>query len=261
MERTFFLVATAAIIGIALGSGIQSRWTYGVLSQLDASSTATLVAGLGGAAVGGLVSLGLTLISNYVTLRRDREARIENEQALALELISTQLQLSGRCYTIFKAVDSAIRAAPDNPWTALRPTPRGSSPSLRFRSDSFIPFINAGAAELMNDCLLYADRVDALEAMFNSYSDQRLEMQSMAEANTVIGEDVQGETVFEGAAARVAEFRSKLMNDLIKQMHEVGAAWTEEGAKIAEKVNRVQRQYFGARSRIDMKVAVPDSQP
>src|SRR5690606_32952839 len=159
-----------------LGSGI--RWGADISSVATSPNFATLLAGLGGAGLGAVISFIIAERTHHKTLARDALTRKEHERALAMSALITTLQLSSRVFTL----RGNLRAAVNNseglePWQVLMASAGQSHHAPRYNAEEFVPFINAGKADVVHRALLLADRVDSLEAGYDKYGNLRADLE------------------------------------------------------------------------------------
>lgn len=236
---------------------VNIRWGSSIGEALSSSAGSTLLAGFGGAVVGGVVSYLLARQSSRETLRRDQDARLDLEHAAALRAMVTAMNLANRVYTLNGVLSEATgKAGADGPWTTLKPVPKQRHAAPRFEATDFVPFIKSGAADLVHRCSLLADRVDSLESSFEAYSTTRLEVEEMAAKSTTFDAAGMGNTVFSGEEAAIVRFKGRNMNLIIAEMADFAARDQADAIKIVDDMNAAFQRYFGKRSGFRLEAAV-----
>jgi hypothetical protein len=225
-------------------------------------SFATLLAGLGGATLGGVISYFIARQTAKETAERDEDARMSIEKAQALSGLVNTMQLSNRLFTLNHRLKEAANP-PDGaqPWQILQASAGQSNKAPDYVAAEFIPFINAGHADFVHRALLLADRVDAIEAAYQTYSEHRLrhEQFMLPFSHFQNGAMV---TAIPPQNRSEFDYRANLLNKLIAEMADYCERDFADATGLIREMNKAFLDYFKERAnfRLDMQDAQDTTQ-
>jgi hypothetical protein len=223
---------------------------------------ATLLAGLGGAALGGLISFATSRQTARETARRDEETRLSTEKAQALSGLVNTMQLANRLFTLNNQLVKATQPPEGlQPWQMLQASAGQGNRAPDYIADDFIPFINAGHADFVHRALLLADRVDSLEDAYQTYNTQRLQHEQFM---LPFSQFIEGAMVTAVPPDRRTEFayRTNMLNKLIVEMADYCARDLADARTLITDMNKAFLEYFKeqANFRLDFEVDAAASQ-
>jgi hypothetical protein len=235
--------------GAVLASGIGMRWNSELANAVTNPVTATWLAALSGAALGGLISYALARQSSRETLRRDADARTAEEHVSSLRAMVTAMQISNRLFTMNLDLESAAKApGPTGPWASLKPNAGPGSKPPEFQPVDFVPFINNKKSDIVHRGLLLQERLNALEAGFDAYREMRQDFENFAAPFTKIDSSGAMATFFPPAEAAAAQIKISVMNGLVEQMVSYSREYLADAKSLCDDMSASHLAYFGGRT-------------
>ncbi|MAN78378.1 MAG: hypothetical protein CML24_14620 [Rhizobiales bacterium] len=243
---------------------VSSAVTTFLLAMLFISgdpSIATMLAGFGGAALGGLIAWLTARQTDHRHAEREKRRIILAERAQALRVMLIAMELANRLFTIRNMLKRAIDAGnPAGPFADLRPLSGHESRAPSFAPEDFVQFINADRPEVVNDCLMLYNRVDAIDAAFRAYGETRLQLQDLS-AETTFGGDGVARTVYKGENAQRANFLIKTLNQLIFEVHKDADEYHHESLKLFHALSEAFKSYFQEDANFTLSAIKPAETP
>ena len=195
---------------------------------------ATLLAGVIGAALGGLISWGLAYQTSRETLMRDNIARDEAQKAIALGVLLKIQQIANGYYTqklyIWEALSEANEKGAFHLALSQKVKPQigNSHPTPSFVAEEFIPLVTLKRTDLIDQCSMIAMRYDILNTSFKVYNEKRHNLQEilMSFPTKVEGDGRSTSDIPKESVARV-RILSEEVEQLIQQIY---IHITEDGA-------------------------------
>lgn len=263
----FPIFLLGALSGIALFVGLlfcMRATPKSVASSLSFNSTdfATLLAGFGGAIIGGVVSWMLAIQGSKETLRRDAEQRTASDKTLVLGVVLKVQLIANAYYTQRKYLWDALTLANaqkrlDRPlWELVKPQIGYSHPRPRFEAPEFVPFVVFGRADIIDRCTQLSLRYDVLEASFETYSEKRGRLQELlAPFSDAADESGIATTVVpEGEHARVRIMINELEDLLLQIRNSVREDFVEATA-LCKELMLVSRDMYEGESLIELETS------
>lgn len=229
-------LAWGAVAATIMTAGIGIRQSESLSQAVTDPITATWLAAISGAALGGAISYFLARQTSKETLRRDAENRLSSEHASSLRAMVTAMQISNRLYTMTVELEDAVKKrSPTGPWASLRPNTGPGSDPPDFLATDFVPFINNQKSDIVHRALMLSERTHALQAAFVAYGLKRDEFEKFAEPFTrPMGPALTMTTIFPPAAEAGAKIKIKVMNDLVEQMHQYSKEYLEDAKRLCD---------------------------
>ena len=261
--QPFSSVLIGAIGGLVVGLGLSSRWGNDMSEIVASANFATLLAGLGGASLGGLISFATSRQTSRETAKRDEETRLSAEKAQALSGLVKTMQLANRLFTLNNKLVEATQSSEGlQPWQMLQASVGQSNSAPDYTADDFIPFINAKHADFVHRALLLADRVDSLEDAYQTYSSHRLQHEQFM---LPFSQFVEGAMVTAVPPESQTEFtyRANMLNKLIVEMADYCARDLADAKSLITEMNKAFLSYFKERAnfRLDLEDGAADPHP
>ena len=231
--------------GALLATALCENWGPELGSFIGSTNFATLIAGLGGGALGGLISYVTARQTSSQTIRRDREAQIAAENASALTVIIATTQISNRIYTLQNRLHPAYK--PQNgvrPWQLLKASPVQEMHGISYQASDFIPFIKAKTGSIPHRCIMILERYYSIEASWKAYCQMRIQLQDfLVPHSTIVNGFMQ--TELPQSAKVHAHYLMDCLDDLIAQMHIFATEDLETSKKLLTDMNTSYKKYFG----------------
>lgn len=222
-----------------------------VFSTLTFTSAdlATMIAGFGGAILGGGISWLLARQTATETRKRDEEARNAHDKASLLQTILKVMQVSNGLYTIHRNIEGSVEGAKERGigdvplWTLVHPV-AGSTETPKFDASDFVPFAVSARADLINRIIMISNRYDATESGFREYSERRLSFQDLAGPYTTMSPSGQQVTAFPEDVAPQAQMRAYELEQLITQVREFVDKDLEESKSLCADIDKFAKDYL-----------------
>jgi hypothetical protein len=247
---------SAFLAGAAIASAILQKWSGDLVHLFSDAAGSTLIAGFGGAAIGGLISYALALLASRETLKRDAEERTAQEHSSAIRIVVTAIQLLNRAANIHAMVAERAGVAPMADSRLFEKVPGfvgfNKEPPT-FETAAFVPFINNGQGRLLQLCSVLKDRVSILDQALSNYTRLREEWDSFAASHAQLQPDGNFSTTFIGNFAIEANARAYKMNDLLRGILQNGPVAVSQGKATVAELHRSYRDYFGNRGTLKIE--------
>jgi hypothetical protein len=186
------------------------------LSPTDAS---TLIAGFGGAVLGGFISWLLARQSSREAAKKDAEARVSAEKATVLRTLLKMIQISNYLYTLNIFFDKSInRSGAIKLWMRVIPQSQNEDTLPKFEASDFVPFVEMEESEIVNRCMLLSERANSLSAGFKQYVELRLAWQEWSARYTERQPDGSMVSKFVGRQTNVAQAKAIVMESLVQDI-------------------------------------------
>lgn len=240
--------------GAIVGSGVSHRWGFEVDGLLSSPNFATLLAGLGGASLGGLISYLIAKQSARETTAREARSQLMRERAQALSCFVVTIQIGGRLHTLKRDLQAAAKA-PDGtrPWELLQASTGSTSATPTYNPTDFTPFINAKFADSVHRCMLLAERIASIESAYGYYSKLRIDLEKfLLPLSTFKNESIVTEIPDEHAVE--AKYRTKTLDKLILDMAELVEVANTDAKSLITEMATVFKLYFGADAGFDVEI-------
>lgn len=254
----FWLLLAGFAGGAILGSGVTKRWGTDIGELMSSSNFATWMAGLGGAAVGGLISYFIARQTAKESEARDEKVRRLTERAQALNCMVTTMQLANRLYTMRGLLKGAV-ATPEgiDPWQQLQANTGHRNTAPSYDPTDFVPFINAKLADAVHRALLLAERVSSLEAAHSHYNEKRTELELfLLPFSQLDGAAMQAAVPQEFQVE--AFYRTNTLNTLIRSMADFVERDYNDAKTLLTDMNKAFQQYFGAEANFKFELDDPN---
>jgi hypothetical protein len=211
-----FCVMTMIILGVTPDAAQRTL-------TLDAAALSTLLAGFGGAFVGGLISWLLARQTAREARTRDAADRVEKQRAVAIGTLVKAGIMTNSFYTLHEHMEMQIRGAQlrgtlgegDLLWQAVQGAV-GEIPTVSFEASDFLPF--GANLELLNDGLELSARLRTAEKALARYYELRETFGAFAEPFTIIGPDGRFGTQFPPDEAKRAKQKIAQLESLIRDI-------------------------------------------
>lgn len=179
---------------------------------------------------------------------RDVDSRMSVEKAQALSGLVNTMQLANRLFTLDAKLQEAIHPPPGiEPWQLLQASAGQSNSAPDYVASEFIPFINAGHADFVHRALLLADRVDSLEAAYETYCEHRLKHEQFMLPFSQFTGGAMATSIPPQQQTEFA-YRSNLLNKLIVEMAEFCGRDLAESKALLTEMNDAFLAYFKDRA-------------
>lgn len=241
-------------IGTIIGSGTAKRWGEDIGGILSSPNFSTLLAGLGGAALGGLISYVTARQTAKQTAAREKEASIIAERANAFSCMVTTMQIANGLFTMNKYLNEAANPpAGLQSWQILQAHASTSAEGVRYHPADFAPFINAGHADIVHRALLLSERYRSSEAAFSKYSDNRIKLEEfLLPHSSVTGGAMSSEIPAHLHAT--AHYLMDSLNKLIAQMDEFCRRDFEDAKVLLNDMNTAFSKRFGKHANFKLQI-------
>lgn len=252
--QPFSSVLIGATGGLVIGLGLSSRWGNDISEIVVSPNFATLLAGLGGAALGGLISFSTSRQTSRETARRDEEAVLSIEKAQALSCLVKTMQLANRLFTLNKKLMEATQSQKGlEPWSILQASQVQSNSAPDYSAEDFIPFINAGYAEFVHRAIILADRVDSIEDSYQAYSVNRLQLEQFMLPFSSFFREAMVVEVPPDCQTEFA-YRTNVLNALIVEMADYCVRDLVEAKSLITEMNKAFLSYFKERANFRLEL-------
>lgn len=248
-----WLVLSGIAIGSIIGSGVAKRWGSDIGGLISSPNFATLLAGLGGASLGAVISFVIARQGSKLTLERDTQARVAEERSRALAVLLVTMQLSNRLYTLSLKLKGAVSDNQGEAWQKLQGAPDETIRPLNYDAKDLAPFIHAERGALIHRVFLLADRTRSLESSWNVYGRLRLKFE---EFMLPFSRHVQGALVTNIPREHETHARYQMdqLNSLVDQMREYCERDLVDAKEIVEKLNAAFKERFGEEGAFQLKI-------
>ena len=256
--QQFSSILIGAVGGLVVGLGASVRWGDDLGAALSSPNFATLLAGLGGATIGSIISYLTARQSSKLTLDRDARARFAEERSQALSVMVTTMQLANRLHTLNLKLKDAVKGEDGDAWQKLQAAPDESIVPLTFDPKDLVPFVDQKSGELIHRLFLLADRTRSIESSFNVYGRLRLEFEDYI---LPFSKHLPGDallTSFPDDQLTVARYRINQLNGLIDQMRDYCARDLDDAKSIIDELNAAYRDRFGETGAFQLAMDGPD---
>ncbi|MDI6025609.1 hypothetical protein QBK99_05250 [Corticibacterium sp. UT-5YL-CI-8] len=253
VQGLWLLLAGVGIGGI-LGSGLSKRWGTDIAELFSSPNFATLLAGVLGAVIGGLISYFIANQTASATEQREKTAALIAERASAFSCMVTTMQLANGLFTLNGYLQEAATPPEGNqPWQMLQATAGTTAQAAAFKPSDFSPFINAGRADIVHRALLLAERYHSLEAGLRSYSERRIELEEFLLPLSTFSEGAMTSAIPE-ALLSTASYRMTGLNQLITSMAGYCSRDLHDAKEILQAMNDAFTSYFGEHANFRLNV-------
>lgn len=245
----------AAVIGASLPAWLWLPYTTaGSFFEftLRPEDKATLLAGLGGTILGGLISWAIARQTAAEARATARENHRQSEKSNALKAVIKVAQLANNIYTIHRAIERPIaeaRATGDYRiaiWPFLRPSTHVHS-EINFAVDDLMSFTFAGKSNIIQEMIMLSSRHNTLSEAYSTYCRKREEFQQFSEPFSRYDHATgQHETVLRGEASIRAEMKIFELDSLSKELRASATEYNEHAKATCALVDKfAQKRYAG----------------
>ncbi len=230
------------------------RWEGAIGSFFSTSNVATLLAGLGGASLGGVISYATARKTSNEVFKRDDVERQEEEHARAVTCLVSTMQIANRIYTITLALkDVSNPPGGFEPWQIVKTHTGENETNVAYDAKDFTAFVNAGTAEVINRCFLLSERCGSLEKSFIRYNELRDEMERFLLPFSTFNHG-HVTTAIPTAARNEYRYRSHNLNNLLVSMHSYASNDLKEAKSLIKLMNNTIAKRFSDRNHLQLKV-------
>jgi hypothetical protein len=237
-------------VGFLLAVVVASMTEGSNLLKMSSTDLTTLLAGLGGALIGGIVSYAMTHAGMTHADRRDatQETNLQKVSSLAALLkaqqiangIQTQKGYIVECRE--EANAAGMISAPL--WRQVKIQVGNKIPAPIFATEELVPLMVSGNANLINECQIAALRYSGLISSFEAYNLKREELQKLIAPYS--RPDVDGRVLTELPADRHAEYsvRELEVESLIRAIVAAIESDLPEAISLCKNLSQAYKKHF-----------------
>jgi hypothetical protein len=215
--------------------------------KISATDLSTLLAGFGGAIIGGVVSWALAWQASHEARWRDFEQRTAVEASAAKSLLFKLIDITNGTDGISRHIAEAetLRQGEDPLWQHVQAMAGRPNSTPVLDTLEYLPFLNAKYSHLINRATLASQRYAALDGALRLYSERRVELQDILAGYTTLN-PIDGQMVtnipveLRGTVSVRANELESLIQQL-KQMSEVNLA--DDKALCAEVAGAIEEMF------------------
>jgi hypothetical protein len=220
-------------------------------APLRPEDKATLIAAVGGAILGGLISWAIARQTASDARTAAKETHLQNEKSKALKAVIKIAQLSNSIYTIHRNIEDSIQSARDEGdyriaiWPLMRPSAH-IHVEASFDADDLTPFTFAGKSNIIQEIIMLCSRHNSLSQAFSIYSQKRSEFQEFAEPYSRLDHmSGQHTTIFEGEAAIRAAVKTFELDSLSRDIRRSASEYNEHAKSTCTLVDSYTQKRYG----------------
>lgn len=255
----FLLGILSGVIGVVSYLFYKNLKPADLATGINPTDFATLLAGFGGAVLGGFVSWLLARQTSAETLARDDAIRIADQKTLAISVLLKAQEIANGYAAQRAYISGALSAADlqepphESMWNLVRPQIDSNLPTPTFLASEFMPLVLAGRTELINDCQSISMKFNILKASFEIYTQKREELQNVI-APYVFKSSPGGPitAAIPDDKAEVIGILSTEADALIKQIYKNILEDLPKALALCDNLTLTYEKYFGAGSFIKM---------
>ena len=232
-----FAVAIIFIPAVLTGSFNNSAL---LLNASVATNFITLLAGLGGAVLG-------SLVTGRVWEAHARNAKKEKQRAELFKVVITTSLIQSDFVNLKREIDESIKSANANGladmpnWTKVQSNP-GNFERISVSPDDLVSFMEAKEHNLLSDIIELGMKHARLCDAFNTYSQQRLELKDHMPKNSVSGPVVSSSLTKEDRLRLAPRFLE--LDSLLTSIEKLLPEYIERARSVTNRIGPAARKYL-----------------